>query len=61
MLRAPPPLNPKPEPTVEWVERFWRLSAQAIVDAVARVLDALSAALKADPKADPSKPDPKSA
>jgi hypothetical protein len=35
-----------PKPSREWVERFWRLSARAIVDAVARVLDAVSAALK---------------
>jgi hypothetical protein len=31
------------------------------VDAVARVLDALSAVLKADAKSDAPKPDPKSA
>ena len=48
--------SPKPEPSLEWVERFWKLSARAIVDAITRVLDAVSAALKDDEStSDPAK------
>ncbi len=52
---TPDPI-PKPQPSEEWVQRFWKLSARAIVDAITSLLDAVSAALKDDQsKSDPAK------